>query len=224
MRNKPIVCIDPGHGGYDSGAVRASHYEKEDNLRMTKAIEKELIALGCTVILTRNTDCFLSLAERVKTAKKNQAEVFLSIHRNAFTTSDANGTEVWIAQKDNRSSKALAEKLLMELSQVGIQRNRGIKTGDFYVLRNATSPACLLELGFLSNQKDNELFELHFDAYAKAIAKAIVSFCGKEEPQKETAKAYYFVQAGAFEKKENALSLQKELIQKGYNTIIKQTQ
>ena len=77
------VCIDAGHGGYDVGATNGERYEKDDNLRLAKAVEAELKARGINTIMTRSDDTYVSLEDRCKTANKKKADLFISLHRNS---------------------------------------------------------------------------------------------------------------------------------------------
>ena len=72
------VCIDAGHGGYDVGATNGERYEKDDNLRLAKAVEAELKARGINTIMTRSDDSYVSLEDRCKTANKKKADLFIS--------------------------------------------------------------------------------------------------------------------------------------------------
>ena len=104
---------------------------------------------------------------------------FVSIHRNSAESGD--GVEVWISNEKEEKSSKLASSILEKIDQVGIQTNRGVKTGtsengeaDYFVNKNTKMPSCLIELGFISNKKDNELWDKNAEQYAKAIAEGIV--------------------------------------------------
>lgn len=83
------VCIDAGHGGYDVGATNGERYEKDDNLRLAKAVEAELKARGINTIMTRSDDTYVSLEDRCKTANKKKADLFISLHRTVPTAAAA---------------------------------------------------------------------------------------------------------------------------------------
>ncbi|MEG2813907.1 MAG: N-acetylmuramoyl-L-alanine amidase [Oscillospiraceae bacterium] len=183
-----IICLDAGHGGKDSGAILSSRFEKNDTLRMVFAIKAELIKQGFTVILTRDSDEYVSLQERSNFANQKKADYFISIHRNAFSLAIANGVENWIYERTDAQTQKAAELILNEVVGVGVQSNRGVKRGNFHVTRETTMPACLLELNFISNPKDNELFDKNFEGYAKAICKGICKFFNysyKDQTQSE---------------------------------------
>ena len=174
-----IVCIDAGHGGYDVGAVNGNRYEKNDNLALAKLVQKILEEQGIKTIMTRDNDTKVSLRQRCRIANKKEADIFVSIHRNSAES--GKGIEIWTSRSKSKEDLNLANIILEELVESEIQENRGVKSGtakggftDYYVLKNTKMPSCLVELGFISNEKDNELFDKNIEIYAKAIADGII--------------------------------------------------
>ncbi len=164
-----------------SGSVASNgkRYEKDDNLDVVLAVKNELEKRDIKVILTRKDDTFISLEKRCQIANFRKVERFVSIHRNSGK--NGNGVEVWLSNETDEFSEKLASDILNELEKVGIQSNRGIKSGtsenngnDYYVNKNTKMPSCLVELGFISNSKDNQLLDENLEEYAKAIAKGIL--------------------------------------------------
>jgi N-acetylmuramoyl-L-alanine amidase len=174
------VVIDPGHGGYDYGAVNGDRYEKNDNLRLGLAVRDKLKAQGqgVNVVMTRDTDAFVPLSDRSYISNANNADMFVSLHRNASTNPAGNGVETYIHTNPSAAARGYAENVLSRVADAGVQSNRGVKQSNFAVLRNTYAPAQLLELGFVSNDADNGLFDANFDAYAEAIAKSIAESLG----------------------------------------------
>lgn len=172
------IVIDAGHGGYDAGAVNGTRLEKNDNLRMVMAIGERLEQCGINVVYTRTTDEFVSLLERSRISNNNDADLFVSVHRNSATNPNANGVEVLVYTNPSAKSLQTAEDILQSLASVGIQSNRGIKQANLSVLRETNSPAILIELGFINNDEDNELFDNRFDEYADAIARSLAQSVG----------------------------------------------
>ena len=200
------IYLDPGHGGLDAGAVNGKRYEKNDNLKLAKAVKDKLVVQGHIVLMTREEDVNPTLEARIAAANIAGADIFVSLHRNSFTNATAKGIEIWVRYQNHA---AAAAAVLEELAKVPHQSNRGVKIGVYRVLYNAPMPAMLLELGFISNDKDNELYDKYFDDNATAIAKGILAALGEawEEAGKEAepeAKPFYRVQVGAFSIKENA--------------------
>ena len=217
---KKNICIDPGHGGADPGAVNGSRHEAADNLRLSLAVGNLLARQGHRAVFTHKGDIpsqtKLGLDARRRIAIESKSDLFLSIHRNSFHQPTANGIEIWVRTS---SHKEAAAQVLGQIAQVEHQANRGVKVGNYAVLYDMPMPAMLLELGFLSNAKDNELFDKHFDACAAAISRGILSALGKVEKPPETAPLYR-VQVGAFAIRENAERLREDLLAKGYPSFI----
>lgn len=171
------VVIDAGHGGDDVGAKYNGRYEKDDNLTVALLVEEKLKAKGIDVVLTRDDDTFISLEKRCKIANRKQAEFFVSLHRNS--ADGAKGVEIWVSSDSPEADVALAESILQNLDGAGISQNRGVKSGyargdgNYYVNSHTDMPSCLVELGFINSEEDNELFDQNLDAYAEAIANAI---------------------------------------------------
>lgn len=172
-----LILFDYGHGGQDPGATYKGRHESKDVLRIGQAVAKRLRAAGVTVDETRSADTTLSLDQRVKTELKKNYDYFISFHRNAFKPEQATGAEVYVYRAYNAKSKALAKKIQQAMVNIGF-RDRGVKEAEFYVLKHTKAPALLLEIGFLDNSKDNQLFDGKFEAIADGIAKVILETAG----------------------------------------------
>lgn len=165
-----LIVIDAGHGGRDPGAVNGKRRECDDNLRFSKALAVELQRRGVRTLLTRGSDIFLSLDERVRICNNAKPKYFVSIHRNAFSDIVANGSEAWIYYQPAPGQEALGRKLAQAMASCGF-KDRGVKkTNSFTVVCNTYPPAFLLELGFLTNNRDNLLFDSQFSALITKIA------------------------------------------------------
>lgn len=195
--NSPIVIIDPGHGGFDGGAVaNDGTIEKDINLNIAITLERLLALNGFETIMTRTTDTGTedssdaSIAVRKKSDLQNRLElmkkypdaVFVSIHLNKFTTTSASGAQMFYSARHN-DAKILAQNIqsnIVELLQP--QNTRVIKQGtdSTYLLKYATVPAVIVECGFLSNT--NELKRLKDTKYQQqlsfAIATGIIDYYG----------------------------------------------
>lgn len=176
---RPVdVVIDPGHGGDDLGAVYGSRNEKDDNLNLALLVAQELEEREITYKLTREKDEFISLEERCITANERTAKLFVALHRNS--AENAEGVEIWINSEDPQKDRTLAENIMSELAQTGISENRGVKTGyaradgkNYFVNSHTEMPSCLVELGFITSEKDNSLYDENLEDYAEAIADGI---------------------------------------------------
>lgn len=173
------VCLDPGHGGNDSGCVSGKRHESDDVLMMAKLVKKYLEQENVQVVMTRTKDKYVELSERVKCANQANAAYFVSLHRNRNPSGC--GVETWTRANYSKESDALAKAIQKRLVKVGVQQDRGVKHGtqesassSYYVLRKTKMPGVLIELGFIDNQRDNQLLDKHKKGYAKAIAKGII--------------------------------------------------
>lgn len=175
----PIVCLDAGHGGDDVGAIGSGdRYEKDDNLKLTLLVADKLKADGIKVVLTRSDDTFISLQDRCNIANRKKSTLFVALHRNSADS--GSGVEIWVESTAPEMDMMLAQNILDNLDSVGISKNRGLKTGiisnkdgDYYVNKNTDMPSCLVEMGFITNDKDNKLFDEKIDKYAAAVTDAI---------------------------------------------------
>lgn len=162
------VVIDAGHGGKDAGAVNKGLYEKAVTLATAKILKKELEALGHEVILTRETDVFLELSQRCRIANQANCDLFISLHCNSAENKTAQGIETWKYVSSNNPYAVNVQKRLIEATGA---KNRGVKDGTFYVLKNTRAKAILVEIGFISHEE--EKLKLFKTSYQTTIAKAI---------------------------------------------------
>lgn len=161
-----LVCLDPGHGGNDTGALENGVVEKDINLEIALRTRRLLESRGYRVIMTRETDTAASLAQRVATANTAGAAVLVSIHNNARPP-DAAGTTTY-CYRGSESGKRLALDVQHEVvSSIG-RPDRGIRESNLYVVRNAGMPAALLEGVFLTDRSEAALVAL--PAFRQKIA------------------------------------------------------
>lgn len=185
-----VVCIDPGHGSNDTGCVGIDgKYEKDDVLMLSKLIIKELEKRDVKVVTTRSTDVWVDLTDRPKFANVNNADIMISVHRNSLDNdSVTKGFEAWIHSDNCDNSESLANRIMANLDQAGISKNRGVKKGtqgnsreNYAVNSLSAMPSVLLEMGFMSSPRDNQLFKDNAKEYAAAIADAIIQWtAGKQ--------------------------------------------
>ncbi len=184
-KSKPTVILDPGHGGSDEGAKIKSLLEKKLTLRAALLVKKELELLGYHVILTRWRDIYTSLPKRVDIANQRKPSLFVSIHFNSSKVPTAKGIEIFYyqsKQKDRaQSSKNLATSILNHLVTQTAATSRGVKTGNFHVIRETEMPAVLVEGGFLTNLQERNLIATgaYLEKLARGIAKGIDKYVKK---------------------------------------------
>ncbi len=176
----PYICLDAGHGADDVGAASGERYEKDDDLRLTLKIKENLEKMGVKVYLTREDDSDVTLKDRCKSANKKHCTLFISVHRNSAEDKNANGIEAWVSKNPKGDEEQLAENLVENICKLTDQQNRGIKKGfrdntfgDYYINSDTDMPSLLLEVGFITNDKDNKAFDEKLDETAETIAKTI---------------------------------------------------
>jgi len=179
-----VVIIDPGHGGYDPGAISSQGvYEKNINLAISKKIRSQLEPAGAKVILTREDDRdFASgvrggkskkqtdLDHRIGLAEGADAEVFVSIHVNATPGGRKSGAETFYNEGSDEG-KVLAESIQVELRQVPGMNKRVAKPGGYYITQKTKMTSVIVELGYLTNPIERK--KLQQEAYQDELAKAI---------------------------------------------------
>ncbi|KEI03072.1 N-acetylmuramoyl-L-alanine amidase [Clostridium botulinum] len=182
------VAIDPGHGGYDSGAVGPNGIcEKNVALAVALKLGKVLEQKGIEVVYTRTSDKCpwpsnknTELQMRCDIANNAKADYFVSIHCNSADTSAATGIETYY-DRNRTNGIELARNIQNELIKQFGYKNRGIKPCGFYVVKNTNMPAVLVELEFISNGNREQVLNnsTYQQRYADSIAKGIMNTIGK---------------------------------------------
>jgi N-acetylmuramoyl-L-alanine amidase len=169
------ICIDPGHGGRDSGTVGGDGtLEKTIALDVAKRVAQGLEANGAAVVMTRDTDRFVRLEDRVRVCNAAGAGLFVSIHANGFYSADVHGFELYyLGDESAPEAGRAAEHIRRALADAVEARDRGVRRADFTVLSRTTCPAVLVEVGYLSNRA--ECARLLDEAYRQRVADAIVA-------------------------------------------------
>ncbi len=200
---KPItfdtVVIDAGHGAHDTGARGVKGWEKDYALDLALRLEKALIARKFKTLMTRRTDVFLPLSQRVAIANRQRKAIFISVHFNSSGSRAANGIETYaLAPQGTRSTNggsnpwsyklngnirdaeniALATSVHAHVMYDLKTIDRGIKRARFNVLRGINKPAILFEGGFITNSREGTLIndEAYRQRIANSIAEAVVKF------------------------------------------------
>ncbi|GIN69660.1 hypothetical protein J14TS2_01350 [Bacillus sp. J14TS2] len=184
------VFLDPGHGGYDTGAIAGGVREADLNLTVAKKVEKLLKNRGYSVYMSRNNDNYVDLYDRPRMANNLDADIFISIHHNstASTTTIVNGIESYYYEYDKeypskinkdmhndpqriKKSVTLTNYIHHNMHRNTAAVNRGTRGASFAVVREAKMPATLLELGYINNV--SERIKLVTNSYQDKLAKAI---------------------------------------------------
>ena len=186
------IAIDPGHGGSDSGAIGPTGVmEKNVTMRVSRELKRLLEAEGATVVLTRTTDTEVSdkganataveeLEARCEIANRANADIFLSIHADAFTNREVKGTTAYYYAKASEKSKRLADSVRLALIDAIGTLDRGTQTCNFYVVKHTDMPATLVEISFISNADEERMMnsEEGVKNIARGIADGIADYFG----------------------------------------------
>jgi N-acetylmuramoyl-L-alanine amidase len=237
MQPLRLIVLDAGHGGHDAGAVGPTGVqEKEVVLDVTRRVAKKVEAgLGVKVVMSRDSDVFVTLRDRTNYANKQRADLFVSIHANAHPQSVSEGVETYFLSSEASDSGArqvaaiengvvqlegpgarqrggdVLKSILWDLAQSEFQEessfmaetvldsmskslslvNRGVKQAGFYVLGGAAMPAILIEIGFLTNRKEERKLATpeHREALARAIYAGLAEYKRRYDQRLRTAQS-----------------------------------
>ena len=178
--DEKLIVIDPGHGGYDVGAQNGQIYEKDVNLTVAEYVCDILSKNGYIPIMTRNSDVFVSVEDRVDFSNNMNPKLFVSIHCNDNEDSSANGTEILYNVNDSGESNSslwLSQILLDSITSTVSTRKRNVISGNsIHIVRQSNVPVALIEMGFMSNAEDFELLSTSQGQkrFAQGIAEGII--------------------------------------------------
>ena len=149
------VVIDAGHGGFDRGGIPSQRIaEKAMNLDVAQRLATRLRSAGYKVVMTRNSDVFVTLGDRVRIANSYRDAIFVCVHFNSATRAGANGIETYYY---SNQSAQLAANIHRQIVAGTNTDNRGIRRRGYFVLRRTTIPSVLVECGFLTNPYETRL-------------------------------------------------------------------
>lgn len=165
------IVIDPGHGGIDRGGIPGQRVpEKIMTLDVSQRLKPILEHAGYRVIMTRNSDEFISLGTRVAIANAQRNAVFVCVHFNSASRTGANGIETYFYSTE---SAPLAASIQNSVVRAAGTENRGVRRRGYYVLRRTTIPAVLVECGFLTNPSEAQYAQSA--AYQQKLAQSIAN-------------------------------------------------
>jgi N-acetylmuramoyl-L-alanine amidase len=181
----PLVYIDPGHGTPgECGTAGLGRIEQDDNLKMALVLNDLFIAQGWRTMLARVDNNGPKIAQRTAAANETDADLYINLHRNGFPDDDAEGAEIYLhtAAALREDYKAWAADILKQYEVLGY-KNRGVKFGhadprfdNYGVNRDTNMPSMLIETGFLSNPKDNAIYDENLPELCDAIVQACCRF------------------------------------------------
>ena len=188
-----VVILDPGHGGQDSGAMCGGVMEKDLTLDIARRVDHLLDSQGIATLMTRLGDSYVSLADRAAFGNRVNDSIFISIHFNEDNKPVASGVETYYAahqigsgstfalwlpffsRSPSNSPKPESQSLASFIQEALVARTRSVDRGtqakQFFVIANVTSPAVLIEGGFITNK--DELSKLASEDYRDQLAAAV---------------------------------------------------
>jgi N-acetylmuramoyl-L-alanine amidase len=168
---RTVVMLDPGHGGKDPGAIGLGGLREVDViLPVAKRVAELLEKQGIAVKMTRNSDYFVGLEERVTMSRDAGATLFVSIHANSIDNRpDVNGLEVYHYNLGKSLAETVHGNVLDYVNKNGFYlADRSVRSARFLVLRKSAIPAILVETGYLTSEAESA--RLRRDDYQKAMA------------------------------------------------------
>ena len=186
ITNKKVILIDAGHGGWDPGKVgEGDALEKDINLAISQKLQAILEQSGAFIVTTREEDVALSeskrqdLKNRKELANNLHADIMISIHQNSYPQQNVKGAQVFY-YKDSEKSQALAEYIQNQLISFLDPSNRRLAKAntDYYILKQSSIPAVIVECGFLSNpgERNALLDEIYQEKVAWAIYLGLLDY------------------------------------------------
>lgn len=169
LKNKKIM-IDPGHGGSDNGATGAKGtIEKKLTMKTGQLVFSKLKDKGANVILTRNTDQHISLGSRVSMAHYQNVDAFISIHYDSIENHTVRGMTTYYYHSNQKGLASSVHKSTNTLTRL---KDRGVRQGNYHVIRENRQNAVLLELGYISNPTEELL--VNTNQYQEQVSNGIV--------------------------------------------------
>ena len=190
---KPVIVVDPGHGGIDPGKVGVNGaYEKDINLGIALYLKEILEEKGFRVIMTRESDCGLyqdsdrnkkaaDLRARAELMNQDEVSLVVSVHQNSFSGQSTRGAQVFYhtgSEEGQKLATVLQAELIRSLDTSNHRQPKG--NADYYLLKNTAKTAVIVECGFLSNPEEAEKLcdKSYQQQTAGAIAEGICQYLG----------------------------------------------
>ena len=184
-RQDSVIIIDPGHGGVDGGCVFDNIVEKDINRLIAAQVVARLREMGYQAELARQGDEFVNVLERVETANRKDALLYVSIHQNSCEDRSGRGIETWYDGSDTaKDSGRLAQLIQQEtVRETDAVSRELVSESDLCVTSKSSMPACLIETGFLSNREEREklVTKEYRDKLADGIAGGIHMYLNSDE-------------------------------------------
>lgn len=185
LTGKKIV-VNPGHGGKDDGATYPAGpggiHEKDVVLVLAQKLEPLLVKAGAKVAMTRNTDVYMTLPEIDAVTAAEKPDAFISIHLNAYPKDlSVHGATTYFWYPESEAYASIVLKSLTKEAPALDAAGKRVLKENFYVIDHTEVPAILVEVGYLSNDRDRSLLtDPKFQALvAQGLANGIIEFLTK---------------------------------------------
>ena len=185
------VVIDPGHGGSDGGAVSKNGLKESSvTLTVSKRLKKMFLKYGIGVVLTREKDVSLGNTKRQDMEKRKEIienvrpAAVISVHANTFSYSYRRGAQVFYWGENGKIlAECVQSNINIRINSVYSGKNYSALTGDYYILKCTDAPSCIVECGFLSNPKDEQLLQdtTYIDELCFAVFSGTIAYLQKNE-------------------------------------------
>jgi N-acetylmuramoyl-L-alanine amidase len=162
------VVIDAGHGGHDNGGQWGKVYEKHLALDTAQRLENNLKRMGYKTVMTRRSDYFVSLPQRVAIGNRYKNAIFVSVHYNYTWKQNISGLETYYYSREGQRLAHFVQRSLVRETRT-VDRNA--KFARYYVIRNSSLPAILVEGGFVTNEEERE--RMKSGPFREAVARGV---------------------------------------------------
>ncbi|UJW59213.1 N-acetylmuramoyl-L-alanine amidase [Bacillus sp. A116_S68] len=171
------IFVDAGHGGSDPGAIVDDISEKDIALDVSLKLQSALENEGATVVMSRTEDSYIEVGERADMANTSGADLFISVHANAFTSSSVNGSEVFYSSQTHAdNSRQLAQAIQSQFVNGLNRADRGVVDRNLTVITELDMPGILIEPGFMSNDSDLDMLLNQQDELVAHIVKGFKDY------------------------------------------------
>lgn len=181
---KPLLIIDPGHGGKDvGGGTNKTFKEKNMNLKISLYQLNRFKELNVPVVITRKSDVYLSPKTRTTMVKDSGAKYCISNHINAYTEKARGVETIYSIYSDGKLAKKIQKAIVdagMASRRVFSKKSSYYKGKDYYYMHRDTGTVetIIIEYGFATNTTDTNLLINHWKDYAEAVVKAFCEYVG----------------------------------------------
>lgn len=214
--------LDAGHGGKDSGAIGLDgvRMEKDDSYRLRDLIIDMMRErpYKVNIVTMGNVNTYNTLKDRSDFYNDLKCDLVISLHRNGWVDGTAFGYETWL-QEGTTNSNNVGDIVHYNICNKFI-KDRGIKYGNYHILRETIAPSVLVELGFISNVNDNLSFDNQIIKIADSIIESVVTYAGIKDVFDGNG-ADWVVQSGRFANYINAVQYTEELRKKGVDSFVR---